>query len=153
MVLWLIVVFQGIEIGGGFYEWRCIYPLWSKDPKPQDFNARLAASGQELAGRRFWPFISPVVLLLSLLNIAAAYQSTAPFRTIWLVAGAITLLNRMVTFAYFVPALAALFSRGKTMAPDELSRRVRRWVRLSPLRIPVALISWVGFIWVLSRAV
>ena len=150
-LLWLIVLFVGIEIGGGLYEWRCIYPLWSKDPSPQTLRQKIQESGQELAGRRFWPFVSPPVLLLSILNIVAAFQSVSAQRPIWLLAAAIALLDKVATYIYFAPTLVLRLSRPEAISPSKLTRIVRVWVRLSPLRILAAFVGWVGFGWVMAH--
>ena len=148
-VLWLIIAFVGIEIGGGLYEWRCIYPLWGKDPTPQNLKQKIHESGQELAGRRFWPFVSPPVLLLSALNIIAASQSTLAVRPLWFLAGSISLLAKITTYAYFVPTMVLRFYRAETIPASKLTRMVRLWVGLSPFRILAALAAWVIFLWVL----
>jgi hypothetical protein len=152
VVLWLAVMLVGMEIGGGLYEWRCVYPMWS-GAAPDALRQRLAQSGQALAGRRFWPLLSPALALLSILNLVAAYQSASPERVAWLVGAAIVLLGRAVTFAYFVPTLSRITDLRRAMPAQRLARTVRRWVGLSPLRIAAAACAWLLLVWVSAHAV
>ena len=103
-LLWLLVVAVGIEIGAGIYEARVLVPLWAGAPP----DSLLAYNVQELRpapGQQFWIVSTPLVGLLGLANLVAAWRSRMSKRA-WWVAGAGGVVGIVVlTFIYFVPTL------------------------------------------------
>jgi hypothetical protein len=150
-LLWMFVVFSGIAIGGGIYEVRVVYPNWMHSSTPETLARRLSESGQMNAGRHFWPFISPMVSLLSLLNIWAALQTSGAVRTIWLASAVVVAIRSIATYSYFVPTMILRLYRPETMTRSDLEKTVRRWTSLSPLRIYLEVPGWIAALWVLSN--
>jgi len=143
----LFLLFLSVGLGGGLYETLAVYPNWKTNPTPQDFTQKLRASGQTLAGRRFWPFISPMTALLALLNLFVAWQKTGLLRTVWL-AGAIAIIVKSITtYTYFVPTMVRKFAKAAEMKPEQLTKTVRLWTALSPLRLFMELFGWIAAIW------
>src|SRR5215469_15158742 len=131
IALGLFILFLGIGIGGGLYETLVVYPLWKRDPKPETFAQQLRNSGQSGAGRRFWPFISPVAFLLAVWNIAEASRAGSDVRTAWLAAAIAIAIKSVATYTYFAPTMIRKLERAGSMRREELARTVRRWTTLS----------------------
>ena len=77
----LFILFIQMGVGGGLYESLVIYPRWKKDVTPASLAQNLKNSGQANANKRYWPFISPALSLLSVINIVLAWQYTGTPRT------------------------------------------------------------------------
>ena len=75
--LWLLVIFVGIQFGAGLYEKLAIVPLWA-DASADQVLAAMESSGMKRAGRAFWPFVSPIVALLAVINLVLAWRSAPP---------------------------------------------------------------------------
>ena len=146
----MFVILTGVAIGGGIYEVRAVYPNWKQDPKPETLARRLRESSQMSAGRRFWPFISPVLTLVSALNIWAAFQTTGAIRMAWLAAAIAVATRSIAGYTYFVPTMMRKLARPEPMSQPDLERTVKRWTSLSPLRLYLEFPAWIAALWVLS---
>lgn len=140
ILLSVFVVFLGVEIGGGIYEALVLVPLWSSAPP-----ASLITYGSQPMppnpGPRFWMFMTPMVGLLSILNLVFAWKSTAPRRKPWLLGSALALFVVVVTFIYFVPTLLT-FSHAAEMPAETVANNVLWWVRLNWVRAVVYVTAW-----------
>lgn len=150
ILLWMFVIFSGVAIGGGLYEVRAVYPNWMNDPKRETLTRRLRESSQMSAGRRFWPFVSPLLAVLSALNIWASLQTTGVIRLVWLAAAAAVALRSIAGYSYFVPMMMLKFEKPETMTQTDLERAVRRWTTLSPWRLYLEFPAWIAGLWVLT---
>ena len=92
----LFILSVSIGIGAGLYETRAVYPKWTLDPNPQTLGAKLISSGKAVAGRRFWPFVSPSSMLLALFNLYLAWQQTGLLRNLWF-ASAMVIVVLLIT--------------------------------------------------------
>jgi len=136
-----------LNIGGGLYECLVVYPNWNKDVTPANLVPKLKSSGQWLANRRFWPLVSPLQGLLTLVNLVFAWRYNGEAHSFWLAAAWLVFLGRVVTFIFFVPPMLQQFMKPEQAAPDKLQQSVQRWTKLSPLRLPVELLAWVLAMW------
>jgi hypothetical protein len=139
-----LLFFVGLAMGGGLYETRVVYPNWALDPTPATLSAKLASSGQAAAARRFWPYVSPMAMLLALGNGYAAWHQTGLVRPLWLTASLAIVIKSIVTFSYFAPTMMRRIERAESMETNALRRTVLLWTRLSPMRLVVELIAWVA---------
>ena len=142
ILLVLFILFIQFGMGGGLYEFLVIYPRWRKNVSPANLAQKLQDSGQATANRRYWPFISPVLTLLSIINIVLALQYTGPAHISWLTASLIIFINRVITFSYFVPTMIRKFGHPEKIDAEQLRKAVRVWTSLSPLRILIELSAW-----------
>ena len=149
-LLWLFVIFGGVAIGGGLYEVRAVYPNWKRDPTPETLARRLRESSQMSAGRRFWPFVSPFLAILSVLNIWAALQNSGAIRSVWLAAAVAVAIRSIAGYSYFVPTMMQKIEKPEGMNQIDLARVVNRWTSLSPFRLYLELPAWIAALWVLS---
>src|SRR5882724_10747400 len=101
IILWLFVVNLGVAFGAGLYETRIVVPLWASAP-PTSLHS-------PDSGRRFWGFVTTVPLtLLTIANFCVAWQVAEPRRSYWLFAATVILVERVFTFAYFIPTIIRL---------------------------------------------
>jgi hypothetical protein len=147
--LWLFIFFLSLGIGGGLYESLVVYPNWKNGATPQNLPQRLKDSGQALAARRFWPFISPTTALLAVINLYFAWQQTGFLRELWLAAAFAIVLKSVGTYAYFAPTMIRKFEKAESLEPAELAKSVKRWTALSPVRLCVELFGWTAAAWTL----
>jgi hypothetical protein len=150
IALSLFIFFMGLGLGGGLYETLAVYPNWKNDPTPQTLSQKLRDSGQVLAARRFWPFVSPMVTLLAILNFFLAWHAVGLLHTVWLAAATAGIISRLVTFTYFVPTMIGKIMKPEAMEPEQLIKTVSLWTTLSPLRILPDLFAWITALWAWS---
>jgi hypothetical protein len=142
VLLSLLIFFTGLGIGGGLYEALVVYPRWKKDPTPTTLTQKLESSGQN-AALKFWPLVSPISALLSIINMLVAWRSVG-LTTAWFSAALIIFLKSLATYLYFVPTMMRKFKRPETMDAEKLRKSVALWTSLSPVRIVVEVVAWIG---------
>jgi hypothetical protein len=142
--LWMLILWTAVQLGGGLYEKRAVIPLWSADPHPRTLEQRLAQSGHTGSGTRFWPYVSPVVFLLALVNFVVAWRHDGPARPWWLAASAYFVLMSISTYGYFVPTMLSMMYRAETYSPEQLTRTIRLWIALSNFRMIFAVPAWLA---------
>ena len=101
LLLWLFVIDLGIACGAGLYEARVVVPQWVDSP-PHTWPQ---------TGLLFWVYVTTVPLtVLTAANLIAAWMDSSPRRQWWLGATACIVVERIVTFSYFIPTMIALTS-------------------------------------------
>ncbi len=144
LMLWMLILWSAVQLGGGLYEKRAVIPLWSSDPTPETLGRRLEESGHTGSSMRFWPFVSPVVFLLALVNAVVAWRYDGPARPWWLAASGGLVAMSVLTYAYFVPTLLSLMHRANTYSPEQLTRSLTLWLTLSNVRLLLAVPAWLA---------
>ncbi|MCY1047122.1 DUF1772 domain-containing protein [Corallococcus sp. bb12-1] len=145
ILLWLFVLNLGIAFGAGLYEHRILLPRWL-DATGAHWNAE--AARQDNVGLRFWGFVSTGPLtLLTLASFYFATQVTGPLRSWWLVAAGVALVDRLLTFSYFIPTMIRLLD-----APDspESVASALRWSQVNHLRHTLVAVAWFASLQALS---
>ncbi|HET7668108.1 MAG TPA: DUF1772 domain-containing protein [Mycobacterium sp.] len=140
--LWLLVIFVGIQSGAGWYEKLAIVPLWADAPADQVLAA-IDSSGMKRASRAFWPFVSPVVALLAVINVVAAWRSNTSYRRWWLAAGSAMSVYALVSYGYFVPQMLSFQSGGHEWTASDIEMFVTSWTRLNYVRTTFGVIGWL----------
>ena len=138
LVLWMLILWSAAQLGAALYEARVVIPLWSVDPAPETLGKKIADSGHTASATRIWPYLSPVVFLLAIVNLVVAWRHDGPARPWWLAASAGYLAMSLATYGYFVPTMISLMNRAHAYTPEKLSRTVATWSRLSNLRLLIA---------------
>ena len=141
LLLWLLVVAVGIEIGAGLYEARVLVPLWSSAPPESLIHYNLQTL-RPMPGQRFWIVSTPLVGLLGLANLVVGWRSTAARRRWWLLGAGGVVVMVVITFVYFVPALMG-FEAVRAGADGSLAASVNRWVILNWIRAAIYMASWL----------
>ena len=134
VLLWLFVVNLGIAFGAGIYEQRVVIPRWENIP-PQEWPN---------TGVLFWVYVTTVPLtLLTLANLVAAWLEQGPRRYWWLGAAAISVVERIATFSYFIPTM--LWLQGTEDLPQaEVQEALSQWLLLDYGRQVLTLAAWLA---------
>jgi len=151
LVVASFIALLGLAIGGGLYEVLVVYPGWRRDPAPDTLPDKLRASGQSLASRKFWPFLSPTLLFLSIGNFVLALHASGELKLLWTVASVGIVVKSIAGYAYFVPTMMRKFERSRIQSVPELTKAVRRWTTLSPLRLCIEVPALFCLLWVCAH--
>lgn len=143
IVLWLFVINLGISFGAGLYESRIAVPQWLTYTPGTGYRWNSAAAAEANVGLRFWVYVTTGPLtLLTLASLVLALRSAEPMRTWWLAAALAALLDRVLTFAYFIPTMIKLmrgdFSEGAAVT------KAQQWARLGLVRHAATLVAWLA---------
>ncbi len=144
LALWLLILWAAMQLGGGFYEKRVVIPMWSVNPTPQTLGQALDASGHTRSGTQFWPYISPVVFLLAIINVVVAWHHVGPARQWWLGGSLGFLAMSISTYSYFVPTMLSLMHRAETYESGQLATTVQMWLFLSQIRMIIPIPAWLA---------
>ncbi len=134
VLLWLFVINLGVALGAGLYESRVVVPQWENIP-PRTWTQ---------TGVLFWVYVTTVPLtLLTLANLVAAWRDRGPRRYWWLGAVAIIVVERIATFAYFIPTMVWL--QGTEALPQaEVQAALSQWLLLDYGRHVLTLAGWLA---------
>jgi hypothetical protein len=134
VLLWLFVINLGIALGAGIYEQRVVIPQWEHIP-PQEWPN---------TGIEFWAYVTTVPLtLLTLANLVAAWLERGPRRNWWLGASAISVVERIATFSYFIPTM--LWLQGtEDLSQAEVQAALSQWLLLDYDRHVLTLGAWLA---------
>ena len=152
VLLWLFVINLGIAFGAGIYEHRIVIPRWIRvDSSGTHWIA--AAARHDDTGLRFWAFVTTGPLtLLTLANLVAAWTTSGPARGWWLAAALAAVVDRALTFTYFIPTMVRLLNASDS---SESVASATWWSRLNYLRHAAVLVSWLAaleaFAWLYSE--
>jgi len=148
LLLWSFVINLGVTFGAGLYEARITVPEWIGAGPAHRWNGEAARRAD--VGRRFWGFVTTVPLtVLTLANLAAAWSARGPERDWWLGAGLAALVDRVATFAYFIPTMVRLMREGP-LDERRATALVLQWVGLNYGRLAIVLGAWLTGIKALS---
>ena len=152
LAVWLLVIFVGVQFGAGLYEKQAIVPLWADVPPDQVLD-QMRASGMWTAGRAFWPFVSPAVAVLAVVNLVLAWRSSATYRRWWLAAAAPLGAYATFSYGYFVPQMLMLQSSGGAWPAERVASLVDWWTGLNYLRMVIGAAGWLCALRALSLSV
>jgi hypothetical protein len=126
------VLLLAFALGAGVYEHRVVVPRWLPVDPSGARHWHAAAAKADDVGRRFWPFVTTLPLtLLALVNAWLAWTAAGEARAWWLAATALTLVERGLTFGYFIPTMLALLRLPDT---PEAAAAAARWAAMGHLR-------------------
>jgi hypothetical protein len=91
----------------------------------------------------FWPFASPVVALLAVINLVVAWRSTTSYRRWWLAAAAAMTVYALASYGYFVPQMLSFQSGGQGWTPSQIETFVTWWAGLNYLRMTIGGLGWL----------
>lgn len=149
LFLWLWVINLGIALGAGLYESRIVVPQWLIALPEAQYQWNAEAARQANVGLEFWIFVSTIPLtVLTLANLFLAFRSRGKVRRYWIGAAAVTLVERLLTFLYFIPTMIRLMSGD---LPDvEAVTVAQQWIHFNSLRHLLVLVAWLGALKVLA---
>ncbi len=148
LFLWLWVINLGIAFGAGLYESRIVVPQWFIALPGAAYQWNAEAARQANVGLEFWIFVSTIPLtVLTLVNLFLAFRSRGRVRRYWMVAASVALVERLLTFLYFIPTMVRLMS-GDLPAVEAVAV-AQQWVHFNTLRHVIVLVAWLGSLKVL----
>ncbi len=134
ILLWLFVINLGTAFGAGIYESKVVVPQWENIP--------LQTWTQ--TGVLFWVYVTTVPLtLLTLANLVAAWLERRPRRYWWLGAAAISIVERIATFSYFIPTMVWLMGT-EGLPQAEVQAALSQWLILDYGRHILTLAAWLA---------
>jgi hypothetical protein len=134
IVLWLFVINLGVAFGAGIYEARIVIPQWANIP-PQEWPN---------TGLMFWVYVTTVPLtLLTIANLIAAWLSQRPMRFWYLASVCTVIVERVVTFSYFIPTMVRLMGT-EGLADADVKAVLSQWLLLNHGRHVLTLAGWLA---------
>lgn len=142
ILLWLFVLNLGVAFGAGLYEHRIVVPRWITSTNAATAQWNADAARADNSGLRFWVFVTTVPLtLLTLANAYAAWYAAPGVRFWWLLAVAAALIDRALTFGYFIPTMVRLMGMENSAASVATAMR---WDQANYARHWATLIAWLA---------
>ncbi len=140
VLLSMFVIDLGIAFGAGIYEDRVVVPQWEDTPPETWPNT----------GLKFWVYVTTVPLtLLTIANLVAAWQDQGPRRYWWLGALALSVVERSLTFSYFIPTMSRLMGT-KDLPDAEVKATLSQWRLRNYARHVLTLGAWLASLKALS---
>lgn len=94
-------------------------------------------------GLKFWVYVTTVPLtLLTLASLIVPWWLPDPVRSWWLVAALMALLDRVMTFGYFIPTMLKLM-HSDTLTESDAAAKALRWSKVGYVRHAAALLAWL----------
>jgi hypothetical protein len=150
IVLWLLNINLGVAFGAGLYESRIVVPQWLMTSPGSGSRWNAAAARHADVGLRFWVYVTTIPLtVLIVASVIAARWAPQPVRWWWLIACAVAMIDRIMTFAYFIPTMITLMREGALSDAAAVSK-ARQWAALGYVRLAVTLIAWLAAMMALS---
>lgn len=148
-VAWLLVIFTGVAFGAGAYEARVQVPQWFATVDGTTvWQAAMAKAADP--GLKFWAFVTTgPITLLTLLSAVLVWKTRGPIRRWWFVVLAFLLIDRAMTFGYFIPTMVELMS-GK-MAEVDATQTAQQWQNLNVVRLVASGASFLAAIKLLTE--
>jgi len=139
-IIWLLVLFTGVAFGAGMYEARVEVPQWFSSAGGQAVWQSEAAKAAD-PGLNFWAFVTTgPITLLTLLSVVFVWKTKGNVRRWWLIVLAFLLVDRIMTFSYFIPTMVELMD-GK-LAQAEATRIAQQWANLNVVRLVASGLSF-----------
>ncbi len=140
VLIWLLVINLGIAFGAGIYEARIVVPGFADLPPHAWPNT----------GVQFWVYVTTVPFtLLTLANAYLAWKSQGPRRKWHLAAVGILVVERLATFAYFIPTMVGLMG-AEGLSQGEIAAALSEWQFYNHGRHLLTLSGWLAALKVLS---
>lgn len=146
-VLVLFAMNLGIGFGAGLYELRIVFPQWLETTTAADGSKKKVWNTDAVlrfdVGKRFWAFIGTGPL--TLLTLTSAYMAPKvgnPSSQFWLMAVTITIIERMMTFTYFIPTMISLGSQPGVVSDPKVIEKAERWGKMNFVRLGLSFAGW-----------
>lgn len=141
-VIWLLVLFTGVAFGAGVYEARVVVPQWLTTVDGVTVWHAGAAKAAD-PGFNFWAFVTTgPITLLTLLSLVLVWKTKGNARRWWFVVLAFLLVDRAMTFSYFIPTMVELM--GNKLAQADAARVAQQWANLNVIRLVASGLSFVA---------
>jgi hypothetical protein len=144
IVLTLFVINLGIAFGAGLYESRITVPQWLSFSTESGYHWNAEAARRANAGLRFWVYVTTIPLtLLTLVSLVVAWWAPSEVRNWWFAAAIVVLVDRVMTFGYFIPTMLTLMNHS-TISASEAVAKATQWINLGYVRHIATLAGWLA---------
>jgi hypothetical protein len=144
LVLWSFAIALGIALGAGLYESRIVVPQWLRYSEESGYQWDAAAAREASTGLRFWVYVTTVPLtLLTLASLGASLWLHGEARGWWLGAALAALVERGMTFAYFIPTMLRLMGE-ESIDPSRAVATALQWAHLGYFRHAATFLAWIA---------
>ena len=151
ILLWLFVMALGVAFGAGVYESRVVFPHWLMHFPDGSVSWDATAAEEANSGLQFWFYVTTIPLtLLTLANLIAAWFARIALRKWWLAAAVMALVERIFTFAYFIPTMYSLIYDRAMEQPAVVATAVQ-WGQLNYIRHVLILLAWLAALRVFTQ--
>jgi hypothetical protein len=141
ILLILFIMNLGTVFGAGIYETRLVLPLWFNKTGDGSYMVNYENMRNIDSGRNFWAVASTGALtLLTIANLVFAIMAPKPLHYWWVAAALLTLIERILTFSYFIPTIIRLF-KSEGLPADKISHSVSMWLGVNWIRIGMTIIA------------
>jgi hypothetical protein len=149
VLVWLLVIFTGVAFGAGMYEARVEVPQWfSVVDGATVWQSEIAKAADP--GLKFWAFVTTgPITLLTLLSIIFVWKTKGSVRRWWLIMLAFLLIDRAMTFSYFIPTMVELMSG--TLAQNTALQTAQQWANLNVVRLVASGASFLAAVQLLTE--
>lgn len=145
ILLWLLVIILGISVGAGIYESRVEIPQWLKYTNETGYSWDAGAARLANSGLRFWAYVSTGPLtLLTLISLVVVWRTKGEIRKWWLIALAGLLVDRGMTFSYFIPTMIRLMS--ETIPEPDAVSVATQWKNLNYVRHLASIVALLAIL-------
>jgi len=143
-VTWLLVIFTGIAFGAGVYEARVALPQWLTTVNGVTvWHADIAKAADP--GLNFWAYVTTgPITLLTLVSLVMVWKTQGPIKRWWLITLFFLLIDRTMTFGYFIPTMTELMS--DKLSVTDAVHTAQQWARLDVVRLVASGLSYVAAI-------
>ena len=144
LVLWLFAIDLGIALGAGLYESRIVVPQWLRYSEESGYQWDAAAAREANTGLRFWVYVTTVPLtLLTLASLGVSFWLQGQVRG-WLLGAALAaLVERGMTFAYFIPTMLRLMG-DEAVPASQAAATALQWAHLGYFRHAATFLAWIA---------
>ena len=141
----------GVAFGAGVYESRVAFPQWLIHFPDGSVSWDAASAEEANSGLQFWVYITTIPLtLLTIANLIAAWYSRVALRKWWLAAAVLALIERIFTFAYFIPTMYSLIYDHTIEQPAAVAAALQ-WGQLNYIRHVLILLAWLAALKVFTQ--
>jgi hypothetical protein len=142
-LLWAFVILMGLDLGAGVYEMWVNVAGWSSAITTQTPDGEAYMRFAPNAGNRWWIVLTPLLALVTLAGLIAAFRSAGP-ASVWMRrATGLELVIVLSTFAWFVPNIMRLLAHYHELPADFVAARTSLWVSLNGIRAVLTFVAWI----------
>lgn len=142
--LWAFTILMGLDLGAGLYEARVHVAGWSSAITTRTSDGEAYMRFAPSAGQRWWIFLTPLLALVTIVTLIAAFRTTGPARAWMLRATILQLAVVASTFAWFVPNIINLMTHYRELPPAFVAARSSLWISLNWVRGVLTGAAWLA---------
>jgi hypothetical protein len=118
--------------------------VWLSFSTESGYHWNADAARRANVGLRFWVYVTTIPLtLLTLVSLVVAWWAPSDVRNWWFAAAIAVLVDRVMTFGYFIPTMLTLMNNS-TISASEAVAKATQWINLGYVRHIATLAGWLA---------